>query len=445
MRSLPRLWFGFREPVGRRAYAASGFGLAALKYAGDAALVYAVKGQLWSPVGYLQPFWEDRLQGIGAFSTTFSLALVAWTLPFLWIGASMTLRRARDAGLPAWTGLLFFVPILNYVWMLTLCFLASKPGRRHSEEGLAPIPLTSAVAVAVLVAVVMLSVSVLTLRTYGVGIFLGTPFVMGFLVGFLANRHAVPSLRKTIAAAMGAMLVTFGIFLLFALEGVICLIMALPFSAVLIIIGACLGRSVASSPGLRPAELAGLFLSLPLLLSADLLLPPAPLREVVTTTEVNAPPEVVWPMVVSFPDLGPPTQLAFRLGVAYPIGAHIDGEGPGAVRTCEFSTGPFVEPITAWEPGRRLAFDVFSQPPTLRELSPYEKVHAPHLTDTLRTQRGEFRLIPLEGGRTRLEGSTWYRLELYPQIYWTLWSDALLHQIHRRVLRHIQAEIEGQK
>jgi hypothetical protein len=113
------------------------------------------------------------------------------------------------------------------------------------------------------------------------------------------------------------------------------------------------------------------------------------------------------------------------------------------VRKCEFSTGPFVEPITAWEPPRRLAFDVASQPLPMHEWSPYRDLHPPHLDDTMRSRRGEFRLVALPGGRTRLEGSTWYELQLDPQTYWSIWSDLLVHQIHGRVLRHIKSEAES--
>ena len=111
----------------------------------------------------------------------------------------------------------------------------------------------------------------------------------------------------------------------------------------------------------------------------------------------------------------------------------------GAVRRCEFSTGAFVEPVNVWEPPRRLAFDVESQPPPMHELSPYRHVHPPHLDGYLRCQRGEFRLVALPGGRTRLEGSTWYEFEMYPQDYWTMWSDACIHRIHQRVLPHIKS------
>jgi Polyketide cyclase / dehydrase and lipid transport len=162
---------------------------------------------------------------------------------------------------------------------------------------------------------------------------------------------------------------------------------------------------------------------------------------VLSTIEIDATPEQVWPHVVAFTDLDEPPQWFFRLGIAYPVRARISGAGVGAVRRCEFSTGAFVEPITAWEEPTRLAFDVQSQPPPLHELSPYKRVHAEHLLDTLRSRRGELRLIALPGGRTRLEGRTFYELSMAPQPYWAIFGDALIHQIHQRVLEHIRDEV----
>jgi hypothetical protein len=51
---------------------------------------------------------------------------------------------------------------------------------------------------------------------------------------------------------------------------------------------------------------------------------------------------------------------------------------------------------------------------------------------------GEFRLIPLPGDRTRLEGTTHYTIAIYPEIYWRVYAELLLHGIHTRVLRHIK-------
>jgi hypothetical protein len=52
---------------------------------------------------------------------------------------------------------------------------------------------------------------------------------------------------------------------------------------------------------------------------------------------------------------------------------------------------------------------------------------------------GEFDLLPLPGGRTRLVGTTHYTLSIYPEIYWTPFAESLLHAIHLRVLDHIKA------
>jgi hypothetical protein len=177
---------------------------------------------------------------------------------------------------------------------------------------------------------------------------------------------------------------------------------------------------------------------LPVLAGAESRIRTVPLYEVLTTTEINASPDQVWPHVVGFSDLPPPSNWYFQLGIAFPKRATIQGSGVGAVRYCEFSTGPFVEPITAWEPPTRLAFDVQSQPSPMHELSPYRHVHPPHLDGYLRSKRGEFRLVDLGNGRTRLEGRTWYEYEIFPQFYWTLWTDMLIHRIHQRVLAHIK-------
>jgi hypothetical protein len=159
---------------------------------------------------------------------------------------------------------------------------------------------------------------------------------------------------------------------------------------------------------------------------------------VLSSVEIDAAPEVVWRHVVSFPDLPAERPWYFRWGIACPERARIVGQGVGATRYCEFTTGAFVEPITVWDEPRRLAFDVTEQPPPMFELSPYRHVHPPHLDGFLRSTQGEFLLIPLPQGRTRLEGRTWYTVDMFPQSYWTLWSDLLIHRIHLRVLEHVQ-------
>ena len=173
-------------------------------------------------------------------------------------------------------------------------------------------------------------------------------------------------------------------------------------------------------------------------------MPDVPTRSVLTSVEIDAPASRVWEQVVSFREIERPPSWYFRTSLAYPLRARLDGTGVGAVRHCEFTTGAFGEPITVWDAPRVLGFDVQSQPPPLQEWSPYSHVYAPHLDGFFRTTHGEFRLIQLAPNRTRLEGRTWYSLQMQPAVYWQVIADTILHAIHRRVLDHVKAQAESQ-
>jgi hypothetical protein len=247
-----------------------------------------------------------------------------------------------------------------------------------------------------------------------------------------------------LVATMGLALIA-GSLLLFAIEGVVCIAMAFPFAVVIAWMGSLFGREFARQSRAQLAHAAWLVLALPPLAAIETRMPsPDPVHEVQSSVIVAAPPEVVWRHVVSFDELPPPHELLFRLGVAYPRRATIEGTGVGAERRCEFSTGAFVEPITVWDAPRRLSFDVAKQPDPMRELSPWRHVIAPHMTNGFRAVRGEFRLTPLPGGRTRLAGSTWYLLRIHPRGYWALWADGFVETIHLRVLEQIRREAEAE-
>jgi hypothetical protein len=78
----------------------------------------------------------------------------------------------------------------------------------------------------------------------------------------------------------------------------------------------------------------------------------------------------------------------------------------------------------------------------MEEWTPYHAVHPPHLQGFLISKGGEFHLVPLPGNRTRVEATTWYHHSMWPASYWQLWSDAVIHRIHLRVLQHIAQSAE---
>lgn len=98
---------------------------------------------------------------------------------------------------------------------------------------------------------------------------------------------------------------------------------------------------------------------------------------------------------------------------------------------------------TLFHPDELLQFSVTSNPPPMRELSPY-RINPPHLHGFLQSEAGQFRLMALADGSTMLEGTTWYRHNLWPEKYWQLWSDYIIHKIHLRVLDHIRRLSQGE-
>jgi Polyketide cyclase / dehydrase and lipid transport len=476
---LLRIWFGVRDEVSRGVYAGSGFGLMLLKYAVEAFVIFNYSRHLLLPWEFLNPLLRQRAAMLQAGPEWLGWGLFAWNLPFVWIAFSMSVRRAADAGRSPWLGMLVLVPVVNLVVMLALAFVGGDNERHwrplvHSDAKNCPMcgeeiaaaavrcpycgePLRAprtrdrsesghiyrhalmAIGVGLLIGLAMLGISVYGFELYGATLFFGTPLLMAAVSAFVFNRPQSQSWSGTMGVASLLMLAAGGVLLLFAFEGVICLVMAAPLVFPLGLIGGAMGKAIADSTATTMRQTFLVLLALPLLTGAESIYHPAPEYVVLSSVEIDAPPEVVWEHVVEFPELPEPDEWYFRAGVACPTAARIDGRGVGAIRHCEFTTGEFVEPITVWDEPRRLAFDVTRQPNPMRELSPYRHVHPPHMENaTFQSRRGEFRLVRLSGGRTRLEGRTWYAFDMFPQGYWTLWSRTCIHRIHHRVLNHIK-------
>lgn len=438
-----RLWFGLAQPVGRAAYLWGGVCLMALKYAVDVAVVWSYTGRLWTPLDYANPAWTVREQALRGIPAGVLVALGVWTLPFVWVGVSMTARRAADAGYSAWLALLFFVPVVNYLAMAALCFPPSVP--RSAWMVAEPTPVLDhrfrsgllGVAAAVGITIPTVLLSVYWKREYSVGLFVGTPFVIGSVTANIFNWEYARSTRDTLQVVVIAVAVAAGTLWLFAAEGIVCLALAFPLGAGVAIVGGLLGRAIAIRGKVPSGRLGAAALLAPALVLVGPRVP-TPVREVVTVMDIAAPPAVVWRNVISFPDLPAPDEIIFRAGVAAPIRARIIGTGVGATRYCDFTTGSFVEPITAWEDGRDLEFAISAQALPMRELSPYRDIHPPHLDGYFRATQGGFRLTPLPGGGTRLEGHTSYELRMGPAAYWSVPADAIVEAIHRRVMNHIR-------
>jgi uncharacterized membrane protein YhaH (DUF805 family) len=443
--------FSTHGVVSRAAYLRCGIALAILKVLLEGLLLYLSTGHLHGPATYFLPtaFPSPHAQQASSWLLWARLLL---NLPFVWIALAMSVRRLRDAGLFPLFALLVLIPVVNILVIIGFCLAESKTGdvRQGLREPTRPAKRQSgtwlvAIVAGSLTGVLVVLIGVLVFSAYGLTAFIIAPILAGTVSAVVLGRQGGSSTSASLAAATLATLLGSSILLFIGFEGAICLLMALPLALAMAMLGSAIGLGIVECSGRKrkgSAQVWLVLLALPVLCGMDARISRPELRRVETQIEIDAPPEVVWKNVIAFPRLAEPQSLLFRSGVAYPISARIEGEGVGAVRYCEFSTGAFVEPITAWEAPKRLAFDVTEQPHPMREWSPYS-IHPPHLDGALKSERGQFLLEPLPGGRTRLTGHTWYRIEMFPQAYWQVWCDGIIHRIHQRVLVHIRAVCEA--
>jgi uncharacterized membrane protein YhaH (DUF805 family) len=451
------------DPLGRtdrRTYALWGFGLGALKLLLDRIIAAIMGADYWGWLSY----WGTVATGAEARGTDgwkLLVTLLAVAVPFVVVGVLLTLRRLRDIGASSWLVLGFFVPAVNVVTFILLCVLPAHdgPSVESPRSGVLgwlvrvlafrsrAMSAVVAILLTILLIVPMTGLVTVVFRDYGWGVFVAMPFLLGLLATTLHGAAEPRSLRESMVVGLLALGLCGLAIVAVALEGLICLLMAVPIAVPLVLLGALVGHRLQSAWWNRKGEAARIYVAgwfaLPLaFLQQSQVNPPPRLMSATTSVEIAAAPAEVWEQVVAFSELPPAGELVFRAGIAYPQRATITGRGVGAIRRCEFSTGPFVEPITVWDENRHLAFDVIAQPHPMHELSPYRAIHPPHFDGFFLSQRGEFRLTALPAGGTRLEGTTWYTQRLWPAAYWQRWSDYLLHTIHGRVLAHIRTESE---
>lgn len=79
-----------------------------------------------------------------------------------------------------------------------------------------------------------------------------------------------------------------------------------------------------------------------------------------------------------------------------------------------------------------------------QETSPYGDIKVRRLEDhDFQPERVDFVITRLPNGNSRLEGTTTDQNKMWPGAYWIIWTDGLIHSIHRRVFEYIKQLAEA--
>src|SRR5690606_2426202 len=120
--------------VNRRDYLLWGVILFAIKYNLDR-IIGIFMNRNWFIWDYF--FQADQLSvlELNDADRTFYLTLLLCSLPFIWSGTVLCVKRLRNAGLPPWLVIFFFIPFVNLLLFLLLAAIPARSG--HTGERVA--------------------------------------------------------------------------------------------------------------------------------------------------------------------------------------------------------------------------------------------------------------------------------------------------------------------
>jgi hypothetical protein len=347
----------------------------------------------------------------------------------------LSLRRATAAGKSGAAVALAIVPWVQLpiiIW-LALSRSASSPAQPTSTAAVRGALWGLAIALGAEL------ICTLSFGSYGIALFVGTPFIVGIVAAYFAARDGDP---HPIGVAQFALLLASAVLFGFAFEGLFCLLIAYPLAAIAAVIGGAIGTVLGRMHASRATAFSTLAL-LPLLLAAETAAPPSANFDDTLSIDVDAPPAAVWDSIVHMGTIRNIPAAPFGWGFAYPVAGHINGQGVGAVRLGVFSTGTAYERVTRWQHDRELWFDVLSDPPMMNESNPFGVVRAPHLNGYFSTHHARFTLAPLRGGHTRLTLATDHTLRIGPCGYFLPMAHWAVRENKRRVLAHFRDRAEA--
>ena len=120
--------------VGRATYVTWGVSLTVVKFIVDSIAVTAITdGVVWTPWSYLLP-GDVFGVGLAELQPGAAVPLLLLSVPFVFVGVNLTLRRLRSVGWRPAGVILFFVPLVNLLLFAALCAIPAS----SSSDGSAP-------------------------------------------------------------------------------------------------------------------------------------------------------------------------------------------------------------------------------------------------------------------------------------------------------------------
>lgn len=286
------------------------------------------------------------------------------------------------------------------------------------------------------------------LNVMSAGFLFGAPFAIGAVAAMGAWRQRRFDWRAALLAPWLACFAVAAFYALFALEPLLCVVMAMPVLLVMSTLGGLAAQHVARRPWGSPRA--------PLALLAAVMLvpfcagwaesfapPPDSLRHVHTEIRIAADRDTIWHNITRVSAIQPSEQrfsIFHALGLPKPRQAILDKDGVGGVRDAMFEQGlSFIEAVTQWQRDQEMRFTIEidhskALPPLLAAID----------SSYFRVLDGRYAIQPLPDGSCILYLDSHERLSTRYNWYASLWTDGIMHHLQTYILRIIRGRCEAQ-
>lgn len=278
---------------------------------------------------------------------------------------------------------------------------------------------------------------------YGLSFFVFLPFILGYLLGNSNTK------KWSIAGFILSLSVFCVLLLTGGLEGIVCILMAIPIISFFIIVGYVV-KAIANLildlilGGGKPKDDNGDILDDNMLKSSIvpfcLFLAIGFVENYLTQDAkeiVEVKSEIILPFsalqvyetIKSVDTLDAEKPFLMKLDLPVPQKCILEEEKVGGIRTCYFEGGKIVERVTALEKGKLLKMDVIDYQLTGRKWLGFKE--AIYIFEEMGTQQCKM---------TRI---TTYTSQLYPRVYWEPLERIGIEQEHEYVFRNLKKDLNN--